>query len=142
MPGGGIAPFWGSADLPDKVSRDTGYCSDSITISCDMGPLSFRSPPPKKTPRFLQRLTQAIPAEGVSLECCLDSQQSSPNVKTLCYFEPQIWPEIVPHHVNAKSACLGNGSGILFREYCFGEESSLSLTEFYGKLGEFCEKTR
>ena len=30
--------------------------------------------------------------------------------------------------------------GILFREYCFGEENSLSLTEFYGKLGEFCEK--
>ena len=30
--------------------------------------------------------------------------------------------------------------GILFREYCLGEESSLSLTEFYGKLGEFCEK--
>ena len=30
--------------------------------------------------------------------------------------------------------------GILFREYCFGEENSLSLTEFWGKLGEFCEK--
>ena len=30
--------------------------------------------------------------------------------------------------------------GILFREYCFGEENSLSLTEFGGKLGEFCEK--
>ena len=35
---------------------------------------------------------------------------------------------------------LGNGCGILFREYCFGEENSLSLTEFCGKLGEFCEK--
>ena len=30
--------------------------------------------------------------------------------------------------------------GILFREYCFGEENSLSLTEFWGKLGEFGEK--
>ena len=32
--------------------------------------------------------------------------------------------------------------GILFREYlvCFGEENSLSFTEFWGKLGEFCEK--
>ena len=30
--------------------------------------------------------------------------------------------------------------GILFREYCYGEENSLSLTEFYGKLGEFCDK--
>ena len=29
----------------------------------------------------------------------------------------------------------------MFREYCFGEENSLSLrlTEFWGKLGEFCE---
>ena len=26
------------------------------------------------------------------------------------------------------------------REYCFGEEDSLSLTEFWAKLGEFCEK--
>ena len=30
--------------------------------------------------------------------------------------------------------------GILFREYCFRDEKSLSLTEFWGKLGEFCEK--
>ena len=30
--------------------------------------------------------------------------------------------------------------GILLREYCFGEENSLSLTEFRGKLCEFCEK--
>ena len=29
---------------------------------------------------------------------------------------------------------------MLFREYCFGEENSLSLTEFWSKLGEFCEK--
>ena len=35
---------------------------------------------------------------------------------------------------------IGKGGGILFREYCFGEENSLSLTEFWGKLGEFCEK--
>ena len=28
----------------------------------------------------------------------------------------------------------------MFREYSFEEENSLSLTEFYGKLGEFCEK--
>ena len=33
---------------------------------------------------------------------------------------------------------LGTG-GRLFREYCFGEENSLSLTEICGKLGEFCE---
>ena len=35
---------------------------------------------------------------------------------------------------------LGNGSGILFQEYCFGGEDSLSLTEFWGKLGEFWGK--
>ena len=38
-PEGGIAPFWGSANLPKEVSRDTGYRSNSIVISCDMGPL-------------------------------------------------------------------------------------------------------
>ena len=37
--GGGIAPFWGSADLPEKVSRNMGYRSDSIAISRDLGPL-------------------------------------------------------------------------------------------------------
>ena len=39
---------------------------------------------------------------------------------------------------------LGNGrntvSRVLFREYCFGEENSLSLTQFWGKLVEFCEE--
>ena len=44
-------------------------------------------------------------------------------------FDPASPPEIVYQETG----------GILFREYCFGEESSLSLTEFYGKLGEFCE---
>ena len=34
---------------------------------------------------------------------------------------------------------LGNRRNTV-REYCFGEENSLSLTEFWGKLGEFCEK--
>ena len=38
------------------------------------------------------------------------------------------------------SGRLGNGGGILFREHCFGEENSLSITEFWGELGEFCEK--
>ena len=39
VPRGGIAPFWGSANLPKKVSRDMGYRNDSIAISRDMGPL-------------------------------------------------------------------------------------------------------
>ena len=36
----GIAPFWGSSNLPEKVLRDMGYRSDSIAISRDimMGP--------------------------------------------------------------------------------------------------------
>ena len=38
-------------------------------------------------------------------------------------------------------SCFEQETGrILFREYCFGEENSLSLTEFYGELGEFCKK--
>ena len=37
--GGGIAPFWGSPNLPEKLSRDMGYRSDSIAVSRDMGPL-------------------------------------------------------------------------------------------------------
>ena len=39
--GGGIAPLWGSAKFPEKVSRDMGYRSDSIAVSRDMGPLSI-----------------------------------------------------------------------------------------------------
>ena len=36
---GGIAPFWGSANLHEKVPRYMGYHSDSIATSRDMGPL-------------------------------------------------------------------------------------------------------
>ena len=39
--GGGIAPFLGAANLPEKVSCDTGYRSDSIALSRDMGPPSL-----------------------------------------------------------------------------------------------------
>ena len=41
-PTGCIAPCWGADDLPEKVSRNMGYRSDSIAISRDMGPLIFR----------------------------------------------------------------------------------------------------
>ena len=34
--GGGIAPFWGSATLLERVSRDVGYRSDSIAVSRDV----------------------------------------------------------------------------------------------------------
>ena len=33
---GGIAPFWGDANLAEKVSRDVGYRSGSIAISRDI----------------------------------------------------------------------------------------------------------
>ena len=36
---------------------------------------------------------------------------------------------------NIEKAALQETGGILFREYCFGEDNSLSLTEFWGKLG-------
>ena len=45
--GGGIAPFRGSANLPEKLSRDMGYRSDSIAVSRDMGPLSLQAAVPK-----------------------------------------------------------------------------------------------
>ena len=38
---GGVAPIWGTANLPENVSRDMGYRSDSIAVSRDMGPLRF-----------------------------------------------------------------------------------------------------
>ena len=39
---GGVSHHFGeSANLPEKVSRDMGYRSDSIAVSRDMGPLSF-----------------------------------------------------------------------------------------------------
>ena len=37
--GGGIVPFWGAVNLPEKGSHDMGCRSDSITISRDMVPL-------------------------------------------------------------------------------------------------------
>ena len=36
---GGIAPLWGSANVPLKTSREKGDRSDSIAIAHDMGPL-------------------------------------------------------------------------------------------------------
>ena len=45
MPRVGIAPFWGSANLPKKVSHNMGYRSDSISEARNMGPLSgFHAP--------------------------------------------------------------------------------------------------
>ena len=46
--GGGIAPLWVSASLPEKVLRDIGYRSDSIAVSRDMGPLSWQELQPAR----------------------------------------------------------------------------------------------
>ena len=35
-PGGAIAPFWGIANLPEKVSRDMEYRNESIAMSRDL----------------------------------------------------------------------------------------------------------
>ena len=48
----------------------------------------------------------------------MGSQHPSPNVKTLCKFEPQIWLEIITSH-NAKSACF-KGSRTSCREISVG----------------------
>ena len=58
--GGGIAPFWGSADLPEKVSRDTGYRSDSIAVSRDMGPLSGGLGVYKIWPRKIRKVGRGL----------------------------------------------------------------------------------
>ena len=44
---------------------------------------------------------EADPLESPSL----GSQHPSPNVKTLCNFEPQIWPEIITSR-DAESTCF------------------------------------
>ena len=53
-------PFWRSANLPEKVSRDMGYRSDSIAISRDMGPLRCseggQDPQGQKVPNSLKTL--------------------------------------------------------------------------------------
>ena len=40
----------------------------------------------------------------------MGSQHPSPNVKTLCTFEPQIWPEVISHHVMPKVLTCFKGS--------------------------------
>ena len=45
--GAGIAPFWGSANLSEKVFRDMGYRNGRIAISHDKGPLSHKDIRPK-----------------------------------------------------------------------------------------------
>ena len=49
----GSAPFWGSANLPEKVSQDMGYCSNSI----ENAPACYRDPrwPDPEFPRKIPK---------------------------------------------------------------------------------------
>ena len=55
---------------------------------------------------------------GESSGIFMGSQHPSPNVKTFCNFEPQIWLEIITSR-DAKSACF-KGSRTSCREIIFG----------------------
>ena len=84
------------------------------------------------TPKYLlhplvaQTLHQGCRATAVALHLCsifglvffFGSQHPSPNVKTFCKFEPQIWLEIITSR-DAKSACF-KGSRTSCREIIFG----------------------
>ena len=52
--GGCIAPYWGSAHLPQKISRDMGYRSDSIAVSHDGATKAPESP--KSAPQSVKRV--------------------------------------------------------------------------------------
>ena len=62
---GGIAPFRGSAKLPEKVSCDMGYYSDSIAISRDMGPLSLKKDSRRVESGTLGHNTARASCEGI-----------------------------------------------------------------------------
>ena len=65
---GGIAPFWGSADLPWKVSRNMGYRSDRIAVSRDMGPLNLTpNPSPRETNRNRCPFAKTSPSKDYPL---------------------------------------------------------------------------
>ena len=63
---GGIAPFWGHGNLPEKVSRDMGYRSDSIAISLDMRPLSPLAVRRRTIVRTKRRWLSLMSREGLA----------------------------------------------------------------------------
>ena len=88
-------------------------------------------------------------AFSFSTTTSLGSQHPSPNVKTFCKFEPQIWLEIITSR-DAKSACF-KGSRTSCREIIFGifwpnfgqkrshhvMDASCRLIHFSGKTSHF-----
>ena len=74
-PRGGIASCWGIAGMAEKVSRDRGYRSDTIAISRDMGPLSFR--------RRVSRKCRKGPQGPEKSRMCVNQSQCSGTFSTL-----------------------------------------------------------
>ena len=89
------APFWGAANLPEEVSRDIGYHSDSIVISRNMGPLgvliaiksagSGQSPMAPPDPLFLAFVKKSY---VYILSAFLFVKQSHPFLSHVCQFWP------------------------------------------------------
>ena len=70
--GGGIAPFWGSAHLPEKVSRHMGYRSDSIA----------------KIPRYGATKSPCAHSGGTLAQCSGWKRQGKP-LKTRVFYSCQ-----------------------------------------------------
>ena len=71
---GGYRTILGGANLPEKVSHNMGYRSDSIAISRDMGPLSF-----SRGIIWTRRGTKRAPPAGTGLKIqCLNSWSRLP----------------------------------------------------------------
>ena len=100
--------------IPKVGKTHTGTLAETALLSAfyDNPPL-LRTPVPAVetlTRRLLRTLLRSMPSMG--------SQHPSPNVKTLCNFETQIWLEMITSR-DAKSACF-KGSRTSCREIIFG----------------------
>ena len=85
------------------------FCSKSIAI--EMGGV----------PRYFSNISGSgadVALLSPDLFLKMGSQHPSPDVKTLCNFEPLIWPEIITSR-DAESACF-KGSRTSCREIIFG----------------------
>ena len=72
----------------------------------------------KRPPSEAYRATGRVARNSITNNAILGSQHPSPNVKTFCKFEPQIWLEFITSR-DAKSACF-KGSRTSCREINFG----------------------
>ena len=77
---GGIALFWGAANLPETLSLHMGSRSDSIAISRDMGPLRLGLGSWRKFPGVFQDSkfsTESISLCGFALKQILHRLETS-----------------------------------------------------------------